>query len=622
MKKISDTITSLSSRDINQLMKILKVKGRKMNKSGDIISSLLSYSGMQLILSELTINELNVLKLACLDKNGITFNEISRILNIDTANIEKITNNLTDKLLIHILKNRQKINNKLDKVFIIDEVYNLLNPITGDSIPARMRIMKERIITNQENINKFTWKNDYSNKLINYIYMQGGIITLAESLKIIPEKLIDEILSELKEKDLIHICHDLDLSSNTYILLNNKLFFFLSEKYRLNKGNDITIHNGYYFLINLLKTFDIVSTYGLYMTKQNEFRKVDIKRLSDAMLAVHDNKGIRINNDDSSKFSLYLLSLLNCITTNNNALIISLEKIHNIIEDPMALLLKVLDLMNMPEYKGMLFPPFKMPAYREIISISKLIKDTGAGSYEYFKSAYLAEEFEELNIEKLSDLSNERMRIIQEFEICIRFICMTGIIDIRNGLLTLSDIGENILYKLQNKTSQIDNETRTDKSIKVILLNTDLTMIIPAIDISSKALYHLLTHTEIIKDDVILNTRISRESILSAIKRGMSNKVFILTLNKYSKKGIPGNLDFLINEWSEQAIRLNITNTTLLRTSHPSFIDEIAHSNIKAAIIERISDYFAIIDDKYLDRLIKAAKKRDAIINLYNDKNT
>ena len=145
-----------------------------------------------------------------------------------------------------------------------------------------------------------------------------------------------------------------------------------------------------------------------------------------------------------------------------------------------------------------------------------------------------------------------------------------------------------------------------------------MTLIIPKKEISSDALYHILTHTEIIKDDVILHTLISRESILSSLKRGMTNNDFFSTLTKYLKIGIPDNLEFLISDWSNQTIRLIISNVTLLNVNQSSFIDKISHSNIKDSIIDRISSNYAIIDKKYLDKIIKMAKKNDAVISLFD----
>ena len=147
-----------------------------------------------------------------------------------------------------------------------------------------------------------------------------------------------------------------------------------------------------------------------------------------------------------------------------------------------------------------------------------------------------------------------------------------------------------ILKDRHQETIRYEKKNEKEKR-KTIYLNPDFTMIIPKNEISSEGLYHILTHTEIIKDDVILNTIINRDSILTSLKRGMSNNKFFLTLDKYIKNEIPSNLNFLISEWINQTIHLKIFNATILKTNL-SFIDKIIHSKLKNSIINRISEQY------------------------------
>ena len=170
------------------------------------------------------------------------------------------------------------------------------------------------------------------------------------------------------------------------------------------------------------------------------------------------------------------------------------------------------------------------------------------------------------------------------------------------------------------KDQKIPGIITEKKILKNVYLNPDFTLIIPKKEITSDALYHILTHTEIIKDDIILHARISRESILAALKREMNNNKFFSSLKKYLKIEIPDNLNFLISEWLNQTIRMNIFNACEINTDN-SFLDKISHSKIKNCIIKRLADEYAIIDTKYLDKLIKMAKENDAIINLFDEFN-
>ncbi len=133
MKNLSDKIKDLSAPQIEEIKKILQIKDGKI-PAGVIYSHYISYRGMSLIISSLTHEERNILNLVCREKNGVTFSELEKSLKLDTAKIEKHAENLSRKLLVYILKNRQKLSNKLDKIHIVPEIRNTLNPLDVDKI--------------------------------------------------------------------------------------------------------------------------------------------------------------------------------------------------------------------------------------------------------------------------------------------------------------------------------------------------------------------------------------------------------------------------------------------------------------------------------------------------------
>ena len=154
---------------------------------------------------------------------------------------------------------------------------------------------------------------------------------------------------------------------------------------------------------------------------------------------------------------------------------------------------------------------------------------------------------------------------------------------------------------------------------KTYNINPDFTLIIPAHELASETLYHLLTHTDITKNDVIINAVISKSAIVRAQKRGMSLSRFLEALELYSKNELPQNLDFLLREWSNQTININISQHILLTSSHPEFIDELMLGITKEGIVERISPTYAMVKKDYIDEIIKVARKKDAVISLFNE---
>jgi len=62
-----------------------------------------------------------------------------------------------------------------------------------------------------------------------------------------------------------------------------------------------------------------------------------------------------------------------------------------------------------------------------------------------------------------------------------------------------------------------------------------------------------------------------------------------------------------------------LRNTILLHSSDPEFIDEITEGKLKPAIEKRITQHYAIINPDYLDRIIKASHKKEAVISIFED---
>jgi hypothetical protein len=417
----------------------------------------------------------------------------------------------------------------------------------------------------------------------------------------------------------IHIFHELTLSGHTYIALSKKIFtaFVIEAPGQIKKS--ISVHNRYYLLLNLLKTYDTVSTYGLFLTKQKEFRKIDKKHLEDSMIKLSDLDGNEFDAEKICQLCLYLLCAQNSITIKDDSLIISLKNIEKYLDDPLEWLLKIIIQLNdFPINETILKSPLEIPEYKDLIFIINLIFKNHNSTYKFIESVYYINYVAQLSGDQFINTKQIKQNINKILQICTRFLCILGIIESENNLIKLSDIGLKIAHKLHIIPAEETLDT-SEKEVKNMYLDSNFTIIIPKHDISSDVLYHILTHTEIIVNDVILHTKISRESILTSLKRGMSNEMFFSVLKTHLKTEIPENLNFLITEWVNQTIRLKIYNAVILHTNQTSFIDKIAHGKIKNSIIKRISAEYAIIDRKYMDKIIKIAKENDAVINLFDE---
>lgn len=627
MKNLSDILKNTTVRNLEEILKILNIKASTKNIPQVISASLLSYQGMALVIGSLSPDEMKILDAAYTEKNGITFSELEKRSNLNTEKIEKYTNHLARILLISVVKNRQKINNKLDKIYLIPEIHSFLNPIDNSLIYNYFKDINT-IIESKDFSKCKTAARGLKKSLIEYIeyiYNAGGIIGLEEFDEFVHAHRAQNaknILSDLIHNRYIHIYHDLIESGKTFIILNKKIFIaFITDTVNASK-KIINVHNRYYLLLNLLKSYDIVSTYGLFLTKQKEFRKIDIKHLDESMIKLYDIDGTEFETGKLTQLSLYLLYIQSCIIIKDDSVIISFKNIERYLDNPLEWLLNIIKLLHdLTKDNSLLESPFEMPAYNDLILIIDLIHRNPNNIYKFIESVYFVKIISQLSGGHFININQIRQRIKKNFQICMRFMCISGIIEIAGNSIKLSDIGLRIAEKLHIKNINLLEGTsdKDQKDIKKIYLDSNFTLITPKKEIPSDALFHILTHTDIVIDDVILHTQISRDSILTSLKRGMTNDMFFYVLKKYLKTEIPDNLNFLISEWVSQTIRLKIFNAAILYANQHSFIDKIAHSKIKSSILKRISANYAVIDRKFMDKIIKMAKENDAVINLFDE---
>jgi hypothetical protein len=262
---------------------------------------------------------------------------------------------------------------------------------------------------------------------------------------------------------------------------------------------------------------------------------------------------------------------------------------------------------------------FTIPNYSGIRSILSILASVKSIDYNYLRLIFIvsssyaaaAANFKQLE----TDFNNCIIHIEEQFELSINIITILGLCDTINGKISLSEPGKKINALLNNKKYSKEPDVK-----QVIYISPDFTLMIPYRDIDPASLYIITTFTEIVKEDVVLEAAITKSSIINAKKRGMNIETFISALQKYAKNDIPQNLEFLIDDWTNQTMSINISNQIILHSSHGSFIDEILYNNQMKSIITRISEHYAIILDKdSIDIITKFSKKFDAVVTMFDD---
>lgn len=615
MKEISESIKKLTADDFRELASRLQVKNKSKR---DLVGALTTVTGLHALLKSLDTTCHRVLMTVYAAPDGVTFVEIQKELKLDIPVIEKTAEILSRNLLVYTIKNRQMLNTKMDKAYGLSEIAGLLRLAEPKALTDRLHKNFIHLETQKQNpeIEKILKDRDIQ-AFLKFMAESGCIVSLDAARDHLPQKSVEKILAGLITHNIIQMYHCYRPEFNTFFILQDKIsssIALLDEHDESRKK--FKVSNRYFHVNNLLNTFDIISTFGLFLTKQLEFRKIDIRRISEAMIPLKDLNGTDLPSEESAQFSMFVLNRLGCLKLNKDIAGISLFEIRNELDQPLLLLKRILKSTGgSTAYDEFFKPPFEVPQYDFSKSVIKLLYKLKSVSYGYLKITILTRTLSESSERTFTDSILDLEEEAERFGTVMNFLCLMGVIDIDGNRITLSDIGK----ELAGQMLKVYTEQEAPPAKKNLYINPDFTLIIPAQELPSDALYHLLTHTDIIKHDIIINTVISKPSVVRAQKRGMVLTRFLDVLEQYSKNELPQNLDFLLREWSNQTININISQHILLTSSHPEFIDELLLGIAKEGIIERISQSHALVKKEYIDEIIKIARKKDAVISLFNE---
>ena len=619
MKQLIETIHRLGPEDTTSLCDILEISGKR-DLHTRIAEALTSHTGMNRVLSTLDPDEYRVLVHIYMNPKGVTYGELESRLKIPVTRIEEISLSLSRKMLCYVLKNRQRLHNKNDKMHHFPELKDFFSPADLGAALQQLGGVLEALFKNREPRDKKTARLTPSEKsAIDTVFSKGGIASIGEILEVVPEKNINELLSSLREKGIVSIIHDMEYPAFTGIILAPEILHSIIDRRRLNGGDSsVQVHNRYFLLLNILKIFDIISTFGLFLTKQKIFRKVDKSRIEDTLHEIYDIDGTPLPREHMLQLCLHIMNLLNLVKISGSSVVTTLNPVKNELQKPQSLLQRILFQLHEGTVENALFDSgLSIPSYHFLTFIIETLTRIGTCSFEYLKTV--------LSIKTMSEMENARYiksvelkeKFSLSFQEAVRFLVLAGVLSIEKGLISLTDTGRKIAAKILKLVEQDNREQEMEQ--KCIYINPDFSLMIPKQEIPSEDLYHILTHTEIAKDDIILNTKISKASILRAFKRGMAQEPFLSSLRRFSRNDIPQNLTFMLQEWAQQTIRVNIMNAIIIHSNQPSFLEELSYGKLGHAIIERISPNYAIIDREHLDEVIKTAQDRDAVIRLFEE---
>jgi hypothetical protein len=306
-----------------------------------------------------------------------------------------------------------------------------------------------------------------------------------------------------------------------------------------------------------------------------------------------------IDAEDSARFALHILNKMGTLQVKKEAIHLDLSVIERELLDPAKFLSKALKNSLKKGIDDPIFSsPFPVPTQGEIDIITSIVGESGGIAPLRLKNIFCATVMVK-NPASIRAREDRKDHPVERFITALRYTLLFGLILFEDGQYRIT--GEKTSYE------------------PAAYINPDFTILIPAMDIPKAVLYRVLACTDLVRNDVVLQCRISKDSILSAHKRRMHPDKIITELEEFLKNGIPQNMIFMIKEWIAQSLEISVKEVLVLKVNHPSFIDDLLSGSIKDAVVERISPLHAIVKRDMIDEIVRAATKHNAIISLFSD---
>jgi hypothetical protein len=79
----------------------------------------------------------------------------------------------------------------------------------------------------------------------------------------------------------------------------------------------------------MLLVYDAISTWGLFLTQQSKFRKVDWKRISDTTIPPFDLDGRELSQEETAQLALFAHCLLKTVSLRKESVFVSINPLRS-----------------------------------------------------------------------------------------------------------------------------------------------------------------------------------------------------------------------------------------------------------------------------------------------------
>ncbi|HNX59275.1 MAG TPA: hypothetical protein PKK43_09245, partial [Spirochaetota bacterium] len=496
MDKLTEALDTLSATDLTQIRSIAGVPPSAGKQA--ILRSLLTYGGIDRLLSSLSAGEIALLYQLWKAESGLTYSELSRELSSDADEIEKMAQQLTNKLLVYILKNRKHLNNRLDKMYLHEPVKKAMCFMSDKEIAEHAAGIVD-ILTSGTAAKDSPDIPKKFHAITDVLLEDGGSCHYAKLLERFDQPELDALITEGVAKNVLILAHVESQPFVTLVFIHPHAAALIREK--KEPAHKECIDNRFNLLNNLLCTYDMVTSRGLYLTQQHDFRKTDFKRVSDTLIPLYDHRMMTIDAEDSARFSLHILNKMGTLSIKKEAINLDLSVIERELLDPVKFVSKALKSALKKGIDDPIFAsPFPVPTQGEIDLITGITGEYGPIAPLRLKNIFCAK-YVAKSPSSVRAHEDRKEHPSERFTAALRYTLLFGLI-----------------YSLEGRYGLSEDAAKLEPAAYI---NPDFSILIPAREIPRSVLYRVLACTELVRNDVVLQCRISKDSILSAHKRRM-----------------------------------------------------------------------------------------------------
>ncbi len=595
MEKLKKSVEKL---DPEAKKELIALSGSPQNASAStLLDWMLTISGFTGVLRSLSREELTVMGLIA-ESNGLQFSDLEKRASFpgDTP-LDQILARLENLLLLYINKNRKHLNNRFDKIYIHSPLMEMVERFCHSPADT-IRKVRDQIIDAPH-----AQMRDKAN-FLQTIYDHGAVLALADAEEKFGQA-IDELIDSFSKKGLCRLVFKLVYPFSAFIILEAPTIVSFYEKEK-KKNIALSVNNRYLLLNNINYCHDIISSFGFFLTQQNSFRKNDFKRLSDTMAPLRNFEGRELSNDDTTMFSLFCMDILKMLVVEKQIIFSDITPIADDFETPEKLTQRILTEFKSAERSELFAPPMQVPDPDFAMNFLSALNAEDSLNCEILRHDFVLEQYEQWFSRNDSQCSlPDYMTSTGDM---LTWLVLLGLVQ-RNGTrLSLTQQGKGIF----------SSETLlTQTQSKELYINPDFTLLIQANEISDRLHYFLLNYCEIVQMDVMMQVKVTRESVSRAYKRGMNVDRLVTELENHSKNPVPQNLIFLIHEWVRQTVTVSLFFGAIIEVNTPTFLDNLEfHKSGKKILVSRISDTIAVVNVENVDEITRLAKKHNALVTI------